>query len=146
MGSRSRRKREKREERKMQKEEERRQHKKRQRLRNWAMAGGAVILLVIAAYLLSRPPDTTGKGVLELATKLYDFGAVSVAAGTVEAEIALVNTGEGKLTIIKLDSSCGCTSASVTNNGKEGPVFQMSAHGKNPGAGARSSRQAGRQC
>lgn len=97
---------------------------------NWAKTALAIVFIAVVGYLLFRPADTTGKGLLSIATPVYGFGQVSVAKGTVEGKITLTNAGEGNLTITKLDSSCGCTSASVTNNGKKGPVFGMS-HGEN---------------
>lgn len=119
-----------REERKIQREEEREERQKRRKLTKWAKAALALAIVTIAAYFLFRPPDTAGKGLLSVATPVYAFGQVSVAEGTAAGQVALTNRGEGPLTITRLESSCGCTSASITAGGEEGPVFGMS-HGKN---------------
>jgi hypothetical protein len=71
--------------------------------------------------------------VISIAPDTYDFGDVSQAKGTVSALFEITNTGQDDLVISKLETSCGCTSASIIYEGKEGPVFTMSGHSrKNP--------------
>lgn len=60
----------------------------------------------------------------------YNFGEVSQADGIVFAYLNFKNEGKGNLIIDKLDSSCGCTSASIVYKGTEGPLFTMAGHGK----------------
>ncbi|GBE18503.1 hypothetical protein BMS3Abin16_01107 [archaeon BMS3Abin16] len=63
---------------------------------------------------------------------LHDFGNVSFAAGAVSTTMTIKNNGGSDLVINELDSSCGCTSATISKDGVEGPVFGMKMHGKNP--------------
>ncbi len=63
---------------------------------------------------------------------LYDFGDVSFAGGVVKTVMTIKNEGDSDLVINEMDTSCGCTSASITKDGVEGPVYGMKMHGKNP--------------
>lgn len=67
--------------------------------------------------------------VISLAKDFYDFGDVSQKKGIVSTLFEFKNAGENDLIINKLDSSCGCTSASVIFEGQEGPRFAMAGHG-----------------
>lgn len=58
-----------------------------------------------------------------------DLGDVSQAKGETNMLFEIINTGKTDLVINKLDTSCGCTSASIVFEGKEGPKFAMSGHG-----------------
>ncbi len=60
----------------------------------------------------------------------YDFGDISQKEGTAITFFEITNEGKTDLVINKLDSSCGCTSASIVYQGEEGPVFAMAGHGK----------------
>lgn len=55
----------------------------------------------------------------------HDFGDVSQAAGEVTQSFTVRNTGKTSLEINNLLSSCGCTSATLVVDGKEGPRFGM---------------------
>ena len=126
---------ERREARKQQREEEQESRQRKQTITRSVKVAAIILLVLAGAYLLLRRPDTSGKGLLGLGTTTYSFGEVSVSSEKVKGEIALRNTGEGILTITKLESSCGCTSASLTFNGEEGPVFSMPGHGPAPPQG-----------
>lgn len=60
----------------------------------------------------------------------YDFGDVSQKDGVVTAFFEFKNDGKNDLIIDRLDSSCGCTSASIIYQDEEGPIFVMAGHGK----------------
>lgn len=78
----------------------------------------------------SAPAD---RPIISLTPTTYDFGEVSLKKGTVTTSFLLKNEGKSDLIIQKLDSSCGCTSASVVYQGVEGPRFAMAGHGiENP--------------
>ncbi len=62
----------------------------------------------------------------------HNFQDVSVAGGVVKTVMAIKNLGKSDLVIDDMDSSCGCTTASVTKDKEEGPVFGMRMHGTNP--------------
>lgn len=62
-----------------------------------------------------------------------NLGDVSQKGGVVATFFPLKNEGEKDLIINKLDTSCGCTSAAVVFQEKEGPRFAMEGHGaQNP--------------
>ena len=79
---------------------------------------------LIAQAPIERP-------IITLETQDYDFGDVSQDGGVVTAFFELNNDGKNDLIINKLETSCGCTSASIVYNGEEGPVFSMPGHGIN---------------
>jgi hypothetical protein len=69
--------------------------------------------------------------VITISPDLYDFGNVSQKQGIVNTFFSIKNEGQGDLTINKLETSCGCTTASIVYKDKEGPIFSMAGHGKN---------------
>lgn len=64
--------------------------------------------------------------IITLTPDSFDFGNVSQAGGTVTTLFEIKNQGQSDLIIDKLETSCGCTSASIIFQGKEGPRFTMS--------------------
>ncbi len=108
--------------------------KRKNTLRKWGTIA-AVVLVAFAAIvyvLVFRFAIFSQIGTLRVAKAEHNFGFVAVQRGIVNVEIPLVNIGEGALTISKMESSCGCTRASIVNNGKEGPKFGMAGHGDSP--------------
>jgi hypothetical protein len=69
--------------------------------------------------------------IISLTTSFYNFGGVSQEKGVTTTAFELQNTGKSDLVIEKLETSCGCTSASIIYQGKEGPRFSMPGHGIN---------------
>lgn len=65
----------------------------------------------------------------------FDFGQVSQKKGVVSTSFELANDGQKDLVVNKLESSCGCTTASIVFEGKEGPRFGMPGHGLNENVG-----------
>lgn len=61
----------------------------------------------------------------------YDFEDVNQSQGVVSTLFEVKNEGKTDLVINKLESSCGCTSASIVYKGNEGPKFSMPGHGTN---------------
>lgn len=53
----------------------------------------------------------------------YDLGNVSVNDDVVNASFKIKNEGKNKLIINKIETSCGCTSASLLYNGQKSPKF-----------------------
>jgi len=102
--------------------------------RSLILVSGGIILLGFALFMFLRMPDKIepGNGVLATPVAVHDFGLVPVSRGTVSAEVPLANIGDDDLVISFLDSSCGCTTAQVINDGERGPLFGMSSHGKSP--------------
>lgn len=84
----------------------------------------------IQDYMSEIAPQNPAQ--LELSAERYDFGKVSQSDGVVSTTFTVTNAGKNNLIIENLDTSCMCTTASLTYDGKEGPVFGMSMHGSNP--------------
>ena len=71
--------------------------------------------------------------IISLSSETYDFGDVSQGAGKVFTYFNLKNEGKSDLVIDRLDTSCGCTFASLIFRGSESPFFTMPGHGsENP--------------
>lgn len=67
--------------------------------------------------------------IISLTPETIDLGNVSQAKGETSVFFEITNTGKTDLIINKLDTSCGCTSAAIVYQGKEGPRFAMAGHG-----------------
>ncbi|RJQ26515.1 DUF1573 domain-containing protein [Candidatus Parcubacteria bacterium] len=81
----------------------------------------------LRAKLLANAPKNAPK--ISIPELKKDLGIVSIAKGTVSTEFTIKNEGKSNLTVNKLSSSCGCTSASLTYKNIEGPRFYMAGHG-----------------
>ena len=77
--------------------------------------------------LVKSAPEN--RPIISLTPASYDFGDVSQKKGVVFTYFDLKNEGKTDLIINNLDSSCGCTSASIIFRGKESPRFAMAGHG-----------------
>lgn len=77
----------------------------------------------------------TDRPVISLNPVSFDFGLVSQKKGVVWTIFELSNGGSKDLVIDKLESSCGCTTASIIFEGREGPKFGMPGHGLNENIG-----------
>lgn len=75
----------------------------------------------------------TDRPIISLSPASYDFGDVSQQKGVAATFFELRNDGKKDLIIDRMDTSCGCTSASIVFDAKEGPSFTMPGHGaQNP--------------
>lgn len=77
--------------------------------------------------LIKKAPSK--RPIISINTENYDFGDVSQAKGVVNTLFEITNTGKKDLIINKLETSCGCTSASIVYKDNEGPIFSMPGHG-----------------
>lgn len=57
--------------------------------------------------------------------KTYDWGQINMKNGNVSKIFAIKNTGTDILKLTKVKTSCHCTKAQVTINGKSSPFFGM---------------------
>ncbi|MBU3942998.1 DUF1573 domain-containing protein [Patescibacteria group bacterium] len=76
--------------------------------------------------LVKEAPEN--RPIISLSTDVYDFKDVSQKDGIAVTFFEIKNTGREKLIINRLETSCGCTSASIIYNGEEGPKFNMPGH------------------
>ncbi len=93
----------------------------------------AVIVIVAAFYLFNRDSNLAEAAIIKLDPAGYDFGDVSVRGGVVNTIMTIKNEGSSDLVINDMDSSCGCTTATITKDGVEGPIFGMKMHGNPTG-------------
>lgn len=90
----------------------------------------------------SASSSESGDAELSISPSSYNFNSVSQKEGVVSTSFTIENTGTSDLVIDDMLSSCGCTSARLVVNGKEGPSFGMHNNPKNweetiePGASA----------
>jgi hypothetical protein len=64
----------------------------------------------------------SGQSPLTASTTLYDFGTISMAAGTVDHVFAITNPTDQNITITNLQTSCMCTTAYIgTGSARQGP-------------------------
>lgn len=73
----------------------------------------------------------SGDAELSISPSSYDFGSVSQKEGVVSTSFTVKNIGTSDLVIDDMLSSCGCTSARLVVDGKEGPKFGMHNNPKN---------------
>ncbi|OFX30290.1 MAG: hypothetical protein A2Z07_01690 [Armatimonadetes bacterium RBG_16_67_12] len=79
-----------------------------------------------------RGAPSGGRPALSVAPSSYDLGQISQARGIVTVEMAVTNTGDGDLEISEMETTCGCTRASLIVDGKTGPWYGMRGHGDWP--------------
>lgn len=74
----------------------------------------------------SNPPA------IEIFEPVQNLGTIRQSEEIVSTTFEIKNTGKSDLIIDSMDTSCMCTTATITFNGEEGPEFGMSMHGTNP--------------
>lgn len=95
------------------------------------VTGGLITLLAI----ISKPGSSTGRagqagesGLAVVGEGTYDFGTISMAKGKVRKTFQLQNTTSQTITLTKLYTSCMCTKATLTLEGKTVGPFGMPGH------------------
>ena len=88
----------------------------------------AAAFLVAGYLLIIKTPGVSGNPRITINPLEYDFGDVSMKEGVAKTVMTIKNEGDSNLVIKDMETSCGCTSATVEKNGKEGPVFGMKGH------------------
>ncbi len=119
------------------KKEELRKAKEREKLGKlifkWGWISlGTLFTLGIVYAIFFHSPNVSQAGTLRVAVQEHNFGMIPIQGGVVSTDVPIINIGEGPLTIAALESSCGCTTAKIVNQGKKGPIFGMAGHGNNP--------------
>lgn len=75
----------------------------------------------VREYKVANAPEERPQ--IVLVSQQVDLGDVSTKEGQVETSVIIKNAGRRDLIVDGLGTSCGCTTASVVNDGQEGPVF-----------------------
>ncbi len=97
--------------------------KQKRKIRNYTILAASLVLVTLLIYWKFVPSEDAALLQLELSD--YNFGDVSQSKGVASGEVSLTNVGKSNLVIKGMLSSCGCTSASLVVEGKEGPRFGM---------------------
>lgn len=79
-----------------------------------------------------RAPAAIGEPRLEVTPEVKDLGTIDYRQGIVTTQFTIENKGGSDLVITEMETSCGCTAASLIVNGVEGPRFGMRGHGDWP--------------
>lgn len=90
------------------------------------VGGGALY-----AFYTSRGGEQ-GTPQLEVTPATRDLGTIDYRDGVVTLSFTVENRGTGDLVIREMETSCGCTKASLIVDGREGPWFGMRGHGEWP--------------
>lgn len=101
---------------------------------NKYLIGGIVVLvLLIGAFMLGKggTNEAQAQGKLEVAETHYDFGTIGL--DNVTYPFTVRNVGAGPLTIERVSTSCGCTTAQLKQGNKTSVQFGMD-HGNLPKA------------
>lgn len=77
--------------------------------------------------LIEQAP--ANRSIIALNSDFYDFGDLSQKKGKVYAHFEIKNEGKSNLIIDRIETSCGCTFASIIFRGEESPLFAMPGHG-----------------
>lgn len=78
--------------------------------------------------LIAEAPND--RPVISLSPDSYDLGDVSQEEGIATIFFEVRNEGKNDLVIDRIETSCGCTSASIVYQNEEGPIFTMPGHNK----------------
>lgn len=78
----------------------------------------------IKEELVAEAPQD--RAIILIEPENIDLGQVSIVKGEVEASFKIKNVGQSDLVISGLETSCGCTTAFLTVDGQNSPVFGMS--------------------
>jgi hypothetical protein len=105
----------------------------------WGAAIAFVVLAGLGIYLLFLSPSNNSMTIagnatpsLTITPEGQDLGTIDASQGILTTTFTVQNTGDGDLVINEMETSCGCTSATLIANGKEGPRYGMRGHGAWP--------------
>jgi hypothetical protein len=85
-----------------------------------------------ATPVSSQSEDAPRAPRFAITPEAQDLGTIDYRKGVVTTFFTVENTGDSDLIITEMETSCGCTAASLIVNGEEGPRFGMRGHGEWP--------------
>ncbi len=114
---------------KQKKEREKIHQQRRQKIKKVLFISLLILLSVgiIVFFTKTYTPNKNHPGTprMEIPLNEYDAGTVSMTGGLVKHVYEIKNTGEGDLKIDSIWTSCHCTTARLTINGKTSAEFGM---------------------
>lgn len=89
-----------------------------------------LIVLVGGAALAARMTttaqvETNSSAQVKMEETIFDWGKVGIAAGNVEKDFTIENTGSAPLKLFNVKTSCDCTTALISLGAATSPVFGM---------------------
>lgn len=104
------------------------------------LAAALLVLTISALAWIARPTGTSNtanlnnlksasNGILAATETSFDFGDISMTAGKVNHSFTVKNTGTEAIAIEKIYTSCMCTEATLSAQGKEYGPYGMAGHG-----------------
>lgn len=97
--------------------------------------GAAVVIAQPGPATITASPLVSSGGSLRAEETSFDFGAISMAAGTVTHSFKIDNTGATPVVVGKMYTSCMCTTATLVAGGKRFGPYGMPGHGFISGIG-----------
>ncbi len=114
-------------------EAQRRKIQSQRKIRRLTKYIGIIVIFSVALLIVKGSMGAVeGAPSLQVSPESINLGDVSVSGGPVVVGFEIKNTGASDLVIDDMETSCGCTSASIVYDGVEGPLFNMREHGNNP--------------
>lgn len=95
-----------------------------------ALIAGGIFFAFLSQNSVSNSQAATPQ--IEIESKRYSFGNVSMANGIVRHVFPIKNSGGVDLKISDISTSCMCTKAIFETNNEKSPTFGMKGHGTNP--------------
>ncbi len=93
---------------------------------------GGLIWLGQPVASQNSSPTNSVESLLKSNENNFDFGTISMAKGNVSHVFTVANTGTEPIVVKKLYTSCMCTTATLTNDGKTVGPFGMPGHASIP--------------
>lgn len=87
------------------------------------LAGGIYILSVTSTT--PQKVITSQNAKVNVDQKTHDWGQIAYSGGNVSKTFTIKNTGTDVLRLTNIKTSCDCTKAQVTIDGKNSPFFSM---------------------
>lgn len=104
--------------------------------------GTLLVIMVLAGLIVAAKPGPAAKAPPRVEVRSqsdltaqepsFDFGSVSMAAGSVTHQFRIQNTKAESIVIRKISTSCMCTTAQLVKGGKKLAVYGMPGHGYVP--------------
>lgn len=104
---------------------------------NKTSIGIIFVVLVFGSLIWIAQPNRQSKSIVSASSNEslaveeannYDFGSISMAAGTVKHQFKIKNTSAEAVTIRKIYTSCMCTTAELLIGGKQFGPYGMPGH------------------
>ena len=102
----------------------------------WVITGIIIIVVVVLSAASAKQNKNTNSaatageaGELTAEELSFDFGKISMANGKVSREIKIKNNSDFEATVTRLSTSCMCTTAELSYQGKRDGPFGMPGHG-----------------